>query len=76
MEHTNKAGESKILKTCSLPLTGKNVVNLIITDIAVFEVCHKEGLTLIEKIPSITVEEIRSKTEAPFKVSNNLKDMQ
>lgn len=76
MEHTNKAGESKILKKCSLPLTGKNVVNLIITDIAVFEVCHKEGLTLIEKIPSITVDEIRSKTEAPFKVSNNLKDMQ
>src|SRR5687768_8932902 len=47
MEHTNKAGESKVLKECKLPLTGKEVVDLIITDLAVFEVDEK-GMTLIE----------------------------
>jgi 3-oxoacid CoA-transferase len=75
MEHTNKNGESKILKKCSLPLTGKNVVNVLITELAVFEVCPKEGLTLIEKIPNITIEELRAKTDAPFKISKNLIDM-
>ncbi len=76
MEHTAKNGSSKILKECSLPLTGKNVVSLIITELAVFEVCRDKGLTLIEKAPGVTVEEIKSKTDAPFCVSENLIDMQ
>lgn len=76
MEHTAKNGSSKILKECSLPLTGKNVVSLIITELAVFEVCRDNGLTLIEKAAGVSVEEIKSKTDAPFRVSENLIDMQ
>ena len=76
MEHCSKAGTSKILKKCNLPLTGKNVVSLIITEMAVFQVSPTEGLTLIEKSPEVTVEDIKQKTEAPFTVSPNLIDMQ
>jgi 3-oxoacid CoA-transferase subunit B len=72
MEHTNKAGESKILRTCTLPLTGEACVDLVITDLAVFEV-GAEGLTLIEHAPDVTVEEIRSKTEAEFTLSPALR---
>lgn len=75
MEHTNKKGESKILPKCTLPLTGKRVVNLIITELAVFEVTN-EGLVLIEKWQDTSVDEIVAKTAAPFKVSPNLKNMQ
>jgi len=66
MEHTAK-GELKILKHCTLPLTGKRVVSKIITDIAVFEVT-KDGLLLTEHAPDVTVEQIRQQTEASFKV--------
>ena len=63
MDHTNKAGETKLLKECTLPLTGKGVVDLIITDLAVFEVVEG-GLKLIELAPDVTEEEVRGKTEA------------
>lgn len=72
MEHTNKAGETKVLKQCQLPLTGKGVVNLIITDLCVFEVTEG-GLLLKELAPEVTVEEVRAKTEPDFKVSPELK---
>lgn len=72
MEHTNKAGESKILKECTLPLTGKGVVNLIITDLCVFEV-GLSGLILKELAPDVTAEEVMAKTEANFTVSDDLK---
>ena len=72
MEHTNKAGDSKILNMCSLPLTGKECLDLIITDLAVFEVERGVGLTLIELALEVSLEEVTSKTEAPFKVSENL----
>ena len=68
MEHTNKAGESKVLKECRLPLTGKGVVDLIITDLCVFEV-NPEGLTLTELAPGVTEDEIRQKTEASFSLA-------
>jgi 3-oxoacid CoA-transferase subunit B len=68
MEHTNKAGQPKILNECSLPLTGKGVVDLIITDLGVLEV-GPDGLTLIELAPGVTVEEIQSKTEPPVQVA-------
>lgn len=63
MDHTNKKGETKILKECTLPLTGKGVVDLIITDLGVMEV-RKDGLALIELAPDVTVEEVEAKTEA------------
>lgn len=72
MEHTNKAGESKVLKECKLPLTGKHCVNMIITDLAVFEVTSS-GLVLIEHASDVDVDEIRQKTEASFTVSELVK---
>ena len=62
MEHTTKDGKPKILKTCSLPLTGKAVVSLIITELAVMEVT-KDGLLLLEKSPDISVDELQRLTE-------------
>ena len=69
MEHTSKDGASKVLKQCSLPLTGKGVVNLIITDLCVFEVTPTIGLTLIELHPGVTLEEVTAKTAASFRVA-------
>ena len=67
MEHNAKDGGAKIVNECSLPLTGKKVVNLIVTNLGVFEV-GANGLTLIEIAPGVTADEIRAKTEAPFAV--------
>ena len=63
MDHTSKAGETKLLKQCSLPLTGKRVVNRIITNLGVFDVVEG-GLKLVEAAPGVTREEIASSTEA------------
>jgi len=76
MEHCSKKGAPKILTECSLPLTGKGCVDLIITELAVFKVNPTEGLTLIEHAEGVTVEEIESKTEASFKISPDLCVMQ
>ena len=69
MEHTEKTGASKLLKACTLPLTGKQVVDLIITDLCVFKVNKGEGLVLIELNDGVSLDEIRAKTEAPFEVA-------
>jgi 3-oxoacid CoA-transferase subunit B len=63
MDHTSKAGETKLLKQCSLPLTGKRVVNRIITNLGVFDVVEG-GLKLVEAAPGVTREEIVTSTEA------------
>tara|TARA_B100000925_G_C21987962_1_gene465395 strand:- start:668 stop:1279 length:612 start_codon:yes stop_codon:yes gene_type:complete len=63
MDHANKAGESKLLKKCSLPLTGQGVVDRIITNLGVFDVVEG-GLKVIELAPEVTMEEVRNKTEA------------
>lgn len=68
MEHVNKHGESKIKRECSLPLTGKRVVDRLITDLAVFDFTE-EGMVLIETQQGADVEEIRHKTEATFRIS-------
>ncbi|HEX4174149.1 MAG TPA: CoA transferase subunit B [Acetobacteraceae bacterium] len=67
MEHT-AGGKPKLLKRCTLPLTGAAVVNLVITDLGVFEV-NQGGLCLVDIAPEVTLEEIRSKTEAGFTLS-------
>jgi 3-oxoacid CoA-transferase len=69
MEHTSKDGTPKILKECTLPITGKAVVNLIITELAVFEVKDGGGLVLTELLSDASVEDIRAKTGAPFEVA-------
>lgn len=74
MEHCNRQGESKILKTCTLPLTGKGVVHRIITDLAVMDVTPA-GLLLKETAPGVTVEEVMKMTEAALAVSADLKPM-
>ena len=63
MDHTNKHGESKVLKECTLPLTGAGVVDLIITNLGVLEVGHK-GLHILETAPGVTRDDIRAATEA------------
>lgn len=76
MEHVDKKGNPKILNKCTFPLTGQKCVSTIITDLAVFDVDRINGLTLKEVAKGVTVDEVRSKTEAPFKVAEDLKEMQ
>ncbi|WP_026573368.1 3-oxoacid CoA-transferase subunit B [Bacillus sp. UNC438CL73TsuS30] len=71
MEHVNKRGESKILKKCTLPLTGKGVVNRIITERAVMDVTDS-GLKLVEVAKGFTVEEVINSTEAALMVDENV----
>lgn len=72
MEHVNKKGEPKILKKCSLPLTGENVVDRIITDRAVIDVTPR-GLILVEVAKGYTVEDIQQSTEAELIIAHGLK---
>ncbi|MFN7251322.1 MAG: 3-oxoacid CoA-transferase subunit B [Anaerobacillus sp.] len=71
MEHVNKKGEPKILKSCTLPLTGKGVVNRIITDRAVIDVTEN-GLKLIEVMEGFTVEDIQNCTEPELTIAEEL----
>lgn len=74
MEHTNK-GAHKILKECTLPLTAKGQVNMIVTEMGVMDVTP-EGLVLTEYNPEFTLEEIQEATEAKLIISENLKEME
>lgn len=70
MEHCSKDGTSKVLKQCTLPLTGKGVVNMIITDLCVFDVAQLgEGLVLKELHPGVTLDEVKAKTACAFRVA-------
>jgi 3-oxoacid CoA-transferase B subunit len=75
MMHTNRAGESKLLKRCSLPLTGKNCIKRVITDLGLFSI-RDGGFILEELAPDVTVEEVKAKTEGKLSISLNLKTMQ
>jgi len=77
MEHSAKAKdgsvEAKLLHTCSLPLTGAGVVDMVITDLGVFAIDKKGGgMTLTELAPDVTLDEIKAKTQAAYKVAPNL----
>lgn len=75
MTHANKKGESKLLKACTLPLTGVNCITRIITDLAVLEV-KDNAFWLKERAPGVSVEEIREKTEGELIVDGNVPEMQ
>jgi len=74
MMHTNRAGASKLLKSCSLPLTGVGCVKKIVTNLAVIEVTPK-GFKLLERAPGVTVDEIKNATEGHLIVEGNIPEM-
>ncbi|HYL96961.1 MAG TPA: CoA-transferase, partial [Terriglobales bacterium] len=74
MEHTTKEGAPKILKKCTLPLTGMKVVNTIVTEMAYISVTPR-GLVLDEVAPGMTAEDVQKATEARLIISPNLKTM-
>jgi len=74
MMHTNKRGESKLLKNCSLPLTGVGCVKKIVTNLAVLEVTDK-GFKLLERAPGISVEDIQKATEGTLIIEGNIPEM-
>jgi len=75
MMHVNKAGESKILKKCTLPLTGVKCVKKVVTELAVLEVTDK-GFKLLERAPGVSVEDIIKATEADLIVEGEIPEMQ
>ena len=75
MQHTNRAGESKLLSKCSLPITGVQCVRMVVTDIAVLEVTQNDGFKLLERAPGVSVEEIVSKTEGRLIVEGEIPEM-
>ena len=75
MQHCSKNGKSKILKKCSLPLTGVKVVSRVVTDLAVLDLLDGEFL-LKERAPGVSIEEIKEKTEAKLQIPNFVPEMQ
>ena len=75
MMHVNKAGESKILKKCTLPLTGVNCVKKVVTELAVLDVTS-EGFKLVERAPGVSVEDIIKATEADLIIEGEIPEMQ
>ncbi|MFN3399707.1 MAG: CoA-transferase, partial [Ferrovibrio sp.] len=74
MEHNSKDGEKKLLKQCDLPLTGAGVVDMVITDLAVFTIDRKGGgMVLIERAPGVSLEELKDKTGADYTVAASAK---
>ena len=68
MDHASKTGEPKLLHKCSLPLTGAECVDCVITNLGVFDI-DDQGMRLVELAPQVTLDEIKAKTEAAFRVS-------
>lgn len=75
MLHQNKNGRSKLLKACDLPLTGKSCVKRIVTDLAVVDILPEGGFLLVERAPGVSVEQIKSATEANLVIRGEVKEM-
>ncbi|MBT8472095.1 MAG: CoA transferase subunit B [Marinicaulis sp.] len=69
MDHTSKSGAPKLLHECSLPLTGKGVVDMVITNLGVFEIAEGGGMKLTELADDVSVDDVKSSTEANFEVA-------
>ena len=74
MQHVNKAGESKLLKQCSLPITGLGCVKKVVTELGVFNITE-QGFELLEYAPGVTIDYIKSKTEGRLVIANNVFEM-
>jgi len=74
MQHTNKEGQSKLLKECTLPLTGVNCVKKIVSDLAVMEVTDK-GFKLLERAPGVSVEDIKAATEGTLIIEGDIPEI-
>jgi len=74
MRHTNRAGESKLLKKCTLPLTGINCIKKVVTDLAVMEI-RDGAFYLVERAPGVSVEEIKEKTAGKLVVEGDIPEM-
>jgi len=75
MQHVNKAGESKLLPKCTLPLTGINCIKKIVTELAVLEVLPEGGFKLLERAPGVTVEQIQSATAGKLIIEGEIPEM-
>ncbi|WP_295713925.1 3-oxoacid CoA-transferase subunit B [Mucilaginibacter sp.] len=75
MQHVNKAGESKLLPQCSLPLTGVHCVKKIVTELGVFDVLPEGGFKLLERAPGVTIEEIKSATAGKLIVEGEIPEI-
>jgi len=73
MDHCAKDGTPKLVEECTLPLTGKNVVDMVVTDLAVFTVDEKQGLTLVELAPGSSLDLIKEKTGCSFQIADSLR---
>ena len=75
MQHVNKAGESKLLPACSLPLTGVRCVKKVVTELGVFDIVPGQGFILLERAPGISVEQIRNATAGKLVVNGDIPEM-
>ncbi|MBL0019713.1 MAG: CoA transferase subunit B [Bacteroidetes bacterium] len=75
MQHTNREGESKLLKQCTLPITGVGCVKKVVSDLGVFDIDPARGFILLERAPGVTVEEIVAKTEGRLVVEGEIPEM-
>jgi 3-oxoacid CoA-transferase B subunit len=76
MQHVNREGKSKLLKACTLPLTGKSCVKKIVTELAFLEVLPEGGFRLLEVAPGVSVEQVKQATEGKLTIADNVKEME
>lgn len=75
MQHSSRSGDSKLLKNCSLPITGINCVKKVITDLAVLDILPQGGFKLLERAPGVTIEEIQAATEGTLIIEGEIPEM-